>query len=161
MPKLSRRTAFQASGAALAMIALAGKAHAHAGEKGPELTAAEKANLKVVDDYLKSFEDPKADTAALIRQYMAASATVRFSQDLPIITGVDKIIEAMKGFTAKGERYEIKTVRSLVKGPIVVNDRLDSTFYPDGKKTGPDPVVGIFLVKDGKIQEWFDYVAKA
>ena len=153
MPKLSRRTAFQASGA-LALMAMAGPADA------AEVSAAEKANLKLVSDYLKASEDPKADMAALIRQYMAPNASVRFSQDLPILTGQDKIIEAMKGFTAKGERYEIKIVRSLVKGPMVVNDRLDSTFYPDGKKEGPAPVVGVFLVKDGKIQEWFDYVAK-
>ena len=158
MAKVSRRSAFQGS-AALAMLALAGSAEAH--EHGPEMTAVEKANLKVVDDYLKAFEDPKADTAALIRTYMAPNATVRFSQDFPMITGVDKIIEAMKGFTAKGERYEIKTLRSLVRGSMVVNDRLDSTFYPDGKKEGPTPVVGVFLIKDGKIQEWFDYAAKA
>ena len=158
MPKFSRRTAFQASGA-LALIAMAGTAEGH--EHGPELTAAEKANLKLVEGYLKASEDPKADMAALIRQYMAPDARVRFSQDLPMLSGQDKIIEAMKGFSAKGERYEMKIVRSLVKGPMVVNDRLDSTFYPDGRKVGPAPVVGVFLIKDGKIQEWFDFVAKA
>jgi limonene-1,2-epoxide hydrolase len=38
-----------------------------------------------------------------------------------------------------------------------MNSRIDSTIKDD-RVTNPTQVVGVFVIRDGKIKEWSDYV---
>ena len=44
-------------------------------------------------------------------------------------------------------------------GPVVMNKRID-TMKTAGKPDQVFPVVGVFIVKKGKITEWTDYLDK-
>ena len=49
---------------------------------------------------------------------------------------------------------------TFAKGPVVVNARTDTTIK-GGKPETPGPIVGIYVFKDGKIQEWEEVIYKA
>jgi limonene-1,2-epoxide hydrolase len=48
-------------------------------------------------------------------------------------------------------------LETFARGPVVVNSRIDSTLKGT-HATHPTSVVGVFVVKNGKIKEWSDYV---
>ncbi len=61
-----------------------------------------------------------------------------------------------RSFLANGERYDLKILETFARGPVVVNSRTDSTLKGT-RSTNPTPVVGVFILRDGKIREWSDY----
>ena len=116
--------------------------------------AAQKANLKVVSDFIASWKDPdKAVT------FLAPDASVRMVEDQPPVVGPEAVAAAMKGFMTPGVTLTVKTLHTTAYGPVVVNQRIDTMKTP-GKPDEVFPVVGVFLVKDGKIKEWTDYLEK-
>jgi limonene-1,2-epoxide hydrolase len=54
------------------------------------------------------------------------------------------------------DSYEYKTINIVAAGQIVMNERLDMIKGPDGTMHGL-PVMGTFVVRDGKITRWTDY----
>jgi len=116
--------------------------------------AAHKANKKVVADFIASWNDPdKAVT------FLAPDASVRMVEDQPPVVGPEAIGAAMKGFMTPGVKITVKTLHTTAYGPVVVNQRIDTMKTP-GKPDQVFPVVGVFVVKDGKIKEWTDYLEK-
>jgi limonene-1,2-epoxide hydrolase len=144
----SRRNLFLAGGVgAVAAIGLAGSAQA------AETTATEKANIKLVEDFCKSWNDPDKSVA-----YLAPEASVRMVEDQPAVVGPVAVAAAFKGFMSHGEKIGVKILATFAKGPVVVNHRVDTLTTP-GKPEQQFPVVGVFVVKNGKIKEWADYLA--
>jgi limonene-1,2-epoxide hydrolase len=116
--------------------------------------AIEKANVKVVDDFIAAWSDPdKAVT------YLAPEASVRMVEDQPPVVGQPAIAAAFKGFMTPGVTLGVETLQTTVHGPVVMNKRID-TLKTDGKPDQVFPVVGVFVVKNGKITEWVDYLDK-
>lgn len=116
--------------------------------------AIEKANVKVVDDFIAAWSDPdKAVT------YLSPEASVRMVEDQPPIVGQPAIAAAFKGFLTPGVTLGVETLQTTVHGPVVMNKRID-TLKTEGKPDQVFPVVGVFLVKNGKITEWVDYLDK-
>ncbi|MBK7949239.1 MAG: nuclear transport factor 2 family protein [Deltaproteobacteria bacterium] len=114
----------------------------------------ERANVKVVDDFIAAWSDP--DKAAT---FLAPEASVRMEEDKPAIVGQKAVADAFKGFMKPGVTLHVKTLRTTVHGPVVLNKRVDTLKTKDQ----PDqvfPVVGVFVVKNGKIVEWTDYLDK-
>lgn len=119
-----------------------------------EGNATERANVKVVDDFIAAWSDPdKAVT------YLAPEASIRMVEDQPPIVGPTAIAAAFKGFLTPGVTLTVKTLRTHVHGPVVMNKRVD-TLKATGKPDQVFPVVGVFVVKNGKITEWVDYLDK-
>ena len=117
-------------------------------------SAVEKANAKVVAEFIKSWDDPdKAVT------YLAPDASVRMVEDQPPVVGPAAVAAAMKGFMTPGVKLKVQTLNTTVRGPVVMNQRIDTLTTP-GKPPQVFPVVGVFLVKNGKIEEWVDYLDK-
>src|SRR4051812_31722648 len=101
MSDISRRAAFQASGAIAVAAAFAGTA------QGAEPSAAEGANLKVARSYFMEFAKPGADVAKVLQAHMAEDVVVRYTETTPPVMGLPKLTESLKGFTMAGRQYEI------------------------------------------------------
>ncbi|HPG27182.1 MAG TPA: limonene-1,2-epoxide hydrolase family protein [Myxococcota bacterium] len=134
----------------LAWLLLPGVLAPRDAEAGP--SAAEQAAIEVVDRFIAAWDDPDAAVALL-----APEASVRMVEDQPPIVGRAAIGDAMKGFMKPGVSLTVETVATTVYGPIVVNRRID-TMKTEGEAEQVFPVVGVFLVKDGLIAEWTDYL---
>ncbi len=145
---LNRRRHFAAAAlVAVFMLGLANPVMA----KG---NATEKANVQVVDDFIAAWSDPdKAVT------FLAPEASVRMVEDQPAVVGQKAVGDAFKSFMTPGVKLTVKTLRTTVHGPVVMNKRVD-TVKTAGKPDQVFPVVGVFIVKNGKITEWTDYLDK-
>lgn len=115
---------------------------------------AERANVKVVDDFIAAWSDP--DKAV---SFLAPEASVRMEENKPAIVGQKAVADAFKGFMKPGVTLHVKTLRTTVHGPVVLNKRID-TMKTKGQPDQVFPVVGVFVVKNGKIVEWTDYLDK-
>jgi len=124
------------------------------GVSGAAETATEKANMKVVSDFIASWDDP--DQAVT---YLSADASVRMVEDEPAVIGRVAVAAAFKGFMTPGMTLTIETLSTTAHGPVVLNKRIDTLKTLD-KPDQVFPVVGVFVVKDGKITEWVDYLDK-
>jgi len=147
----NRRGLFGASAAgALALTALAGRAQA------AEWTALEKANVKVVNDFLHAVK-PKSmgDQAA----FLHPEVVYRMTETSPPDKGWEAISKRLEGFVMNADRIEFEVLDTQAMGPIVINRRIDrfvSTTRPllfEG--------VGVFFLQGGKIREWTDYTIRA
>ena len=116
--------------------------------------AAEKANVKVVNEFIAAWNTP--DKAAT---FLAPDASVRMIEDKPAIVGPAAVAAAFKSFMTPGVSLSVKTLSTTAHGPVVLNKRVD-TMKTAGKPDQVFPVVGVFVVKDGKIKEWADYLTK-
>ena len=120
----------------------------------PEESSAEAANIKVVDDFIAAWSNPDAAV-----QLLAPEAAVRMIEDQPPIVGRTAIGAAFKGFMTPGVTLTVETLQTTVHGPVVMNKRID-TLKTVGKPDQVFPVVGVFVVKNGQITEWVDYLDK-
>lgn len=112
----------------------------------------ENANIVVVNEFMAAWSDP--DRAVT---YLAENASVRMIEDQPPVVGRAAIAAAFKSFMTPGLALTVETFETTARGPIVVNRRVDTMKTP-GKPDQVFPVVGVFLVKEGKIVEWTDYL---
>jgi limonene-1,2-epoxide hydrolase len=135
-------------------LALGVMAALAAGFSGTALAAKKSANSQVVADFIANWNDPdKAVT------YLADDASVRMVEDKPPVVGPAAVAAAFKGFMSNGVKISVKVNSTVTKGPVVVDSRVDTLTTP-GKPDQPFNVVGVFVVKDGKIKEWTDYSVK-
>jgi limonene-1,2-epoxide hydrolase len=115
-------------------------------------SASKNPNVQVVDAFIASWDDP--DEAVT---YLADDASVRMVEDEPAIVGPAAVAAAFKGFMTPGMTLTVETLSTTTHGPVVVNKRIDTLKTPD-KPDQVFPVVGVFVVKNGKIVEWTDYL---
>ena len=116
--------------------------------------AQQKANVEVVDAFMAAWDEP--DRAI---EYLAPNAAVRMLEDEPPVVGHAAITEVFKSFLKPGVSLGVETLETTAYGPVVMNKRID-TLCTEGEADQVFPVVGVFLVKDGKITEWVDYLDK-
>ncbi|MDB5396546.1 MAG: hypothetical protein JWM91_4052 [Rhodospirillales bacterium] len=117
----------------------------------------EKTNIQLVKEFCKAWGDDPPDAEQLVNHYLADDCLVRFGETVDPVTGHEPAIALFQTFLNNGERYDLKILETFARGPLVVNSRIDSTVK--GKRTtNPTKVFGVFVVKNGKIKEWSDYV---
>ena len=149
---VTRRTLFAAGGLGLIAVAgLTGTAEAAA------MSAAETANVKLVGDFCKSWGAKGFDADKATATFLAPDCMVRMVENQPAANGPPAVAAIFKSFMPNGERIGVKISQTFAKGPVVVNQRVDTLTSP-GKPDQAFPVVGVFIVKDGKIKEWSDYL---
>jgi len=117
----------------------------------------EKANVELVKEFCKAWNDDPPDADDMAAKYLTDDCLVRFGDTIEPVTGHDAAIALFQTFLSNGERYDLKILETFARGPVVVNSRIDSTIKGT-RTTHPTHVVGVFVVKDGKIKEWSDYV---
>lgn len=108
-------------------------------------------------DVVREFCDlmVKRDPEAL-RPYLADDAVYQ-NTGMPAARGIEEVIAnlAMQ-FSMFPDSYEYKTVNAVAEGNVVMNERLDCVRGPSGK-VHELPVMGTFIVTNGKISRWTDY----
>jgi limonene-1,2-epoxide hydrolase len=97
----------------------------------------------------------KRDAEAL-RPFFAEDAVYQ-NTGTPAFVGVEAILEnlAMQ-LSAFPDSYEYKTQHIAANGDVVLTERLDMIRTPAGELHGV-PVMGAFVLRDGKITRWTDY----
>jgi len=120
-------------------------------------TPAEAANAKLVQDFVRTWGEADFDPDKVMPTYLAANGRVRMTQDMPWVTGPAAVATSFKPFLKNGERYPVEFLDVFARGPLVTTHRIDTVLTP-GKPNQKMEVLGVFLLKDGKIQEWSDYL---
>jgi limonene-1,2-epoxide hydrolase len=146
----SRRTFLTTTGlGALAPLALASKASA------AEWSAAEKANVKLVTDFCASWST--RDLTQVFPRF-ADTGVYRMSETTPAVTGHAGISERLASWMQSSDRIRFEILDTFASGPIVINHRIDHFESKTRPLTWEG--VGVFFIKDGKIQEWSDYTIR-
>lgn len=132
--------------AALGMLLTSRDAHA------AELSPQEAANLKTVTAFLAAWStrDLRQVTA-----HMTDDAVYRMTEATPPITGAAALIAQMQPWVDTSSAIEFRVLDTFVKGPMVVNHRIDHFASTTRPLTWEG--VGVFFLQAGKIKEWSDY----
>jgi limonene-1,2-epoxide hydrolase len=120
-----------------------------------EWTDAEKANVRLVDEFCASWSSRDLRT---ILPRLADDCVYRMTETTPPAIGHAGVTERLGSWLQTSDRIEFRVLETFAQGPIVINrriDRFESTTRPltwEG--------VGVFFVKDGKVKEWSDYTIR-
>jgi limonene-1,2-epoxide hydrolase len=106
-------------------------------------------------DVVRRFCD--AWSAGDLDALMAFFADDAVYHNIPIdaVTGVDAIRATIAGFTQGVEKIEFRVDNIVADGDVVLTERVD-VFHLPGKAIEL-PVMGTFVVREGKITAWRDY----
>jgi len=77
-----------------------------------------------------------------------------------IVRGKQQFAERMRGPLATAERVEWETLNQVDGGDVVMNERVDVFYFPEGlfaRTRTATRVVGVWELRDGKIAAWRDY----
>jgi limonene-1,2-epoxide hydrolase len=133
------RSQFLMTGVALAIPAMA------------ERTAAEDASLALVADFCAAFA---TRDMTKIASYLAPNCSYRITETSLPAVGV-AALERIKSYVDRSSRIDFKILDSWARGPMVINERIDSFTRTDSSPAYH--LVGVFFIMDGKIAEWTDY----
>lgn len=122
---------------------------------GAQASDAERATLKVVTDFCAAWA---TKDFTKILPFLADDAVYRMSETTPAVTGHAGVRERLGSWLESSDRIEFKILSSSVKGPIVINHRIDS--FVSTKRPLTWEGVGVFFVQGGKIKEWSDYTIR-
>ena len=122
---------------------------------GADMTAAERANAKIVTDFCAAW--PPRDVDALM-PYLADNISYRITETTPAIVGRAAFHDRIKAILDRMTKIEFKVEETLAKGPLVLNERHDTLVTAQGTRLFH--CVGMFFLADGKIVEWTDYIIK-
>jgi limonene-1,2-epoxide hydrolase len=138
------RRGFLATGAGLgAVAAFARSANA------AEMTADERANVKLVNDFCSAW--PSHDLAKVMA-FFADNGAYRMTETMEPAKGRDAVTGRVKSIIDSVVKFDVRD--TWARGPMVINERIDSF---SGGPLKAWHGVGVFFVKDGKIVEWYDY----
>ena len=150
---LTRRDALTTGGIGALAVALVPEGASAAPSPGSR----EEANIRVVHGWCDSWGATDFAPESIVPTYFAADARARIADSAPWATGHVEIAAAFKPYMSHGERIRVKYLHVMAQGPVVVTQRTDTEIVP-GKPDRDWPIIGIFVVRDGRICEWTDYV---
>lgn len=91
-----------------------------------------------------------------LRPYVAEDA-VYHNTGMPPTRGLEAILtELGRQFAMYPDSYEYRMINIAADGDVVLTERQDMIRSPDGALHAM-PVMGTFVVRDGKIVRWTDY----
>jgi len=141
----TRRSALTAGGLGIAAI-VGMPSRAGAAQR----TAAEKANVQVVNDFCAAW--PSHDINKVM-SFFAENCAYRVTETMEPNKGRQAVADRIKSFLNSVQRFEV--IETFAKGPMVFNERRDH--FTAGGPLKMWHGVGVFFLKDGKIVEWYDY----
>lgn len=113
------------------------------------MSAVEAANLKLVNDFCALF--PTKD-AAKVMGFFSDNPAYRQTELVAPAVGRQAVAEKADGLVKVVTKFVVHD--SWARGPMVINERTD---YFDSPRLKSWHGVGVFLVQNGKIVEWYDY----
>jgi limonene-1,2-epoxide hydrolase len=149
------RTRFMVIAATLMLgftSSLAMAADAPAKESGKQ-TAQDAANIAVVKAFIAGWNESGRGVDQL-----SDKASIRMEEDKPAIVGKKAYVDGWSAM-APDQRLTVKIHEVIALSPVVLTRRTDTVVTP-GKPDMPFEISGVFIVKDGKIVEWTDYLHK-
>ena len=152
MRKTSRRSALTAAGLAMAGMTITASG---ARAQGRATTAGEKANLKVVDDFIAAWN---TRDAAKVASFLAPDARFTagpigsFGPLKPPKPQFDAFIARTKSI-----RMTVKPGTQSAIGPMVTHERVDEMVLQDGTTQGSGTWFAVFGLKGGKIVDFIDF----
>jgi limonene-1,2-epoxide hydrolase len=148
----SRRSLLVASGAGLLAAAAVGtRAHAKT------MTSTEKANIKLLKEFLAEFSSPDVDLEVVMQKYIAPTGSVRWADNLPAVIGPIAASAQARQLMPKGASATFKYLDIFARGPVVATSRIDTIIIP-GKAKTLYPIAGVHVIKDGRLVEYTDYI---
>ena len=105
-------------------------------------------------------EDWAKQDAELLAGYLADKFEYMMYEGGPVITSKEAFIAQMGPFLKKLKSVHWEILRSTAMGPMVINERIDHFYAQDSKWDNHPRIVGMFIVRDGKIAIWRDYNPK-
>ena len=121
-----------------------------------EWTALEKANVKVVNDFMAAAQ---GKDLAKPMAFLTADCVYRMTETSPPDKGHEAITTRLKSFVDTADAIKFDIYSTYAAGPIVINHRLDK--FTSKVRPLLFEGVGVFFLKDGKIKEWTDYTIRA
>jgi len=108
-------------------------------------------------DVVQQFCDLMVERDAEALRPLLADDVVYQNTGMEAASGIEAVLGNVAGqFAMFPDSYEYRTMNLVGEGDVVMNERLDMITGPDGKVHGL-PVMGTFVVRDGKIARWTDY----
>jgi limonene-1,2-epoxide hydrolase len=105
-----------------------------------------------VQDFCDRMKDRDAEA---LRPFVADDAVYQ-NVGMPASVGVDAIVANLAGqFSMFADSYEYVMKNTVADGDVVLTERLDLIRTPTGVQGVP--VMGTFVVRDGRIVRWHDY----
>jgi len=117
-------------------------------------TAAEQANEDVVNRFCRAWGSRDAE---LLTTFFTQPFEYMVWEGGPVIRTKEEFLGQMGPFLKNLKSVEWIVLRSHVMGPMVVNERIDHFYARDSRHDHHPHVVGMFIVRDGKIAIWRDY----
>ena len=114
----------------------------------------------VKENFVNSFcTDWNTRDVEKVTPYLSDTIEYHIWEGGPVINGIDVFRKQISGFMAGMEEINWEIHRSTAMGDIVINERTDHFIRGQGSKVPDDHfhVVGVFVVRQGKIQYWKDY----
>jgi len=146
----TRRDVFDVAGALVGAAAFAAAATpAAARAQAAASSELEKANLELVNAFCDAWS---TQDHAKIMGFFAEKPAYRQTELVEPAIGRQAVSDKIAGFVNNVVKFEIH--ESWARGPMVINERHD---YFTGARIQWWHGVGVFLVKDAKIVEWYDY----
>ena len=121
-----------------------------------EWTAAEKANVAVVNDMCRAWVAPVDFDR--IGSFLTDDCVFRASETAPPVKGRQVIVDTLKKMLGAPAKAEFEIVQTFARGPIVFNERFDR--FAMAQRNIDWHGVGVFMMRDGKIAEWSDYTIR-
>ena len=123
----------------------------------PDLDNLERANQDLVTAFCNAWAQRDVQ---LLLPYL--SETIEYhmwdSENAIVVHGIEQFVETLTPFFESTERIEWEILRTQAMGKVVMNERHDRFCFGAGVADWQFPVVGVFIVEDGKIIHWKDYV---
>jgi limonene-1,2-epoxide hydrolase len=91
---------------------------------------------------------------AKIASYLAPNCSYRITETAAPAVG-PAAVERIRSYVDRSSKIEFKILDSWARGPMVINERIDSFTRTDASPAYH--LVGVFFIRDGKIAEWIDY----
>ena len=114
-----------------------------------EPSTTEKANMQIVKDFCAAW--PSHDLEKILA-FFPDNGAYRMTETMEPAKGREALTARIKTIINNVSQFEI--LDTWARGPMVINERIDR-FSNFQLKSWHG--VGVFLVKDGKIVEWYDY----
>jgi limonene-1,2-epoxide hydrolase len=114
-----------------------------------EPTAAERANMKIVEEFCAAWPSHDLDR---ILAFFTEDGAYRMTERTEVAKGREALTARIKTIINNVTRFQI--LDTWARGPMVMNERID-TFSDFALKSWHG--VGVFFLRDGKIVEWYDY----
>lgn len=118
-------------------------------------SAQERANVESVRSFCRAWSTLDLGQ---VTSHMTEQSVYRMTEDTPPVTGHQALIDQMQPWVDTSSTIVFKILDTFAKGPMVVNHRID-TFASDTRPLTWEGV-GVFLLEEGKIREWFDYTIR-